>query len=232
MLANTHPATSNCTLTEAVERDGFAICETCIDASTLNALCESLDRNTHGQRNLLLVPIVRNLAASTPVRNLAAEILGPQCRAVKGIFFNKTQESNWKVPWHQDLTITVAQRIDQPGFGPWTMKDGVQNVQPLVEVLENVLAVRIHLDESSLENGPLRVIPGSHKFGRLSAEQIAGWDKSRAVSCTIPKGGALLMRPLLLHASSAREVPRPRRVIHLEFTALQLPGGLQWHSKV
>jgi ectoine hydroxylase-related dioxygenase (phytanoyl-CoA dioxygenase family) len=219
-------------LKHALEHDGFVVSEMCIDFATLNSLCESLNSNIHGQRNLLFVPAVRTLASSAPVRDLVEGILGPGCRAVKGIFFNKTPESNWKVPWHQDLTITVAHRIDQPGFGSWTMKDGVQNVQPPAEVLENILAVRIHLDENDLENGPLRVIPGSHKSGRLSAEQITDWDKSQAVTCTVPRCGALLMRPLLLHASSACKVLRPRRVIHLEFTALQLPGGLRWHSEV
>jgi ectoine hydroxylase-related dioxygenase (phytanoyl-CoA dioxygenase family) len=166
------------------------------------------------------------------VRSFTKRILGPNCRAVKGIFFNKTPESNWKVAWHQDLTIAVTRRIEHPGFGPWTVKDGVHNVQSGTAILERVLAIRIHLDENNLENGPLRVVPGSHRYGRLAQEQIARWDKTGAVTCTVPSGGALLMRPLLLHASSACATPTSRRVIHLEFTNTDLPGGLEWHTVI
>ncbi|MGB2663421.1 MAG: phytanoyl-CoA dioxygenase family protein [Candidatus Acidiferrum sp.] len=232
MQENAYHPTAGTRLELAIENDGFAITENCVDACTIDQLCATLNENTHGQRNLLGVPLVRELAASEPVRNLLEEILGPDCHAVKGIFFNKTPESNWKVAWHQDLTIAVRQRAAIAGFGPWTIKDGVNNVQPPAETLARILAIRIHLDDNTVENGPLRVIPGSHKHGRLSSEQIAGWDKSAAVTCTVPKGGALLMRPLVLHASSACVIPCARRVAHLEFTALSLPAGLQWHSVV
>ncbi len=159
-------------------------------------------------------------------------MLGPNCFAVKGILFNKTQKSNWRVPWHQDLTITVQERLEAEGFGPWTIKGGVVNVQPREDVLRGILAIRIHLDANDHQNGPLRVIPGSHKLGRLTAEQIAKWDKSGSVECPVPRGGSLLMRPLLLHASSACLLPKSRRVIHLEYSSEDLPDGLRWHTKV
>jgi ectoine hydroxylase-related dioxygenase (phytanoyl-CoA dioxygenase family) len=159
-------------------------------------------------------------------------VLGPSCFAIRGVFFNKTQSSNWKVVWHQDLTIAVRKRTDVDGFGPWTMKAGILHGQPPAEVMSGILAIRLHLDESGFDNGPLRVIGGSHRKGRLSAEQIGNWEKEKAVTCTVPKGGALLMRPLLLHASSASAIPKSRRVIHLEFAAAELPGGLHWHDKV
>lgn len=139
--------------------------------------------------------------------------------------------SNWRVAWHQDLTIAVRERKTVEGFGPWTTKDGVLHVQPSAEVMNGILAIRLHLDESASDNGPLRVIPGSHREGRLSAERISSWHKQESITCTVPRGGALLMRPLLLHASSACAVPKPRRVIHLEFAAAELPHGLDWHEK-
>ena len=132
--------------------------------------------------------------------------------------------------WHQDLTITVRNRVDAPGFAPWTIKDGVQNVQPPADILERILAIRIHLDDNDIENGPLRVIPGSHRSGRLSSERIAGYHTSNAVTCTVPRGGALLMSPLLLHASSACFAPSNRRVVHLEFSDANLPAGLDWYT--
>jgi ectoine hydroxylase-related dioxygenase (phytanoyl-CoA dioxygenase family) len=219
-------------LAGAVERDGFAIIPSCLDDSSIKRLSESLDDTQYGQRNLLKEPIIQKLARSQEVRSVIAPVLGPNCFAVKGILFNKTQKSNWKVPWHQDLTITVQERIKAEGFGPWTIKGGVVNVQPREDVLRAILAIRIHLDANDHQNGPLRVLPGSHKYGRLGAEQIANWDKSEAVACMVPRGGALLMRPLVLHASSACQLPKRRRVIHLEFSGEDLPGGLRWHTKV
>ncbi|SRR6266550_3855986 len=195
-------------------------------------LCSCLSETTYSARNLLAVPIVRELASSTPVRALAEAVLGKTCFAVKGTFFNKTQEANWKVVWHQDLTIMVREGCEVPGFGPWTIKAGINHVQPPADILNHILAIRLHLDESGLDNGPLRVIPGSHKQGRLSSEEVAGAQKEGSVVCTVPRGGALLMRPLLLHASSACVAPKPRRVIHLEFAATALPDGLEWYDKV
>ena len=99
-------------------------------------------------------------------------------------------------------------------------------------VLSRILAIRLHLDASEPDNGPLRVIPGSHEHGKLSAEQVAAIPKAGSAVCTVPRGGALLMRPLLLHASSACITLKPRRVIHLEYAADDLPGGLKWFDSV
>ncbi len=219
-------------LGNVIELDGFAIIPSCLGDSSLKRLSESLDATQYGQRNLLREPIIQELAQLQEVRRLIASVLGPNSFAIKGILFNKTQKSNWKVPWHQDLTITVQDRVELVGFGPWTTKSGVVNVQPSEDVLRGILAIRIHLDANDHQNGPLRVIPGSHQHGRLNAEQIASWDKSEAVSCLVPRGGALLMRPLLLHASSACQMPKSRRVIHLEYSSQDLPNGLRWHTKI
>ena len=215
-----------------VQREGFAVVPVCLDERTVELLCKDFDHSRLPERNILSVPSVHKLASSKPVREVMESVLGPQCFAVRGIFFNKTQSSNWKVVWHQDLTIAVRERRDVNGFGPWTRKAGVWHVQPPAEVMSGMLAIRLHLDESGLDNGPLRVIAGSHKEGRLSAEEIARSEKGSCVICAVPRGGALLMRPLLLHASSACVSPKPRRVIHLEFAATELPHGLEWHDTI
>jgi ectoine hydroxylase-related dioxygenase (phytanoyl-CoA dioxygenase family) len=215
-----------------VEQQGFAVIPSCLDDSTVDRLCIHLDENKHAQRNILSLPIVRRLAKSTPVRELVEAILGPECFAVRGILFNKTPESNWKVAWHQDLTIAVSERRQVDGFGPWSKKAGITHVQPPQEIMSRMLAVRLHLDESGPDNGPVRVIAGSHSKGRFSAQQVNSEQKSGCVTCTVPRGGALVMRPLLLHASSACTVPKPRRVIHFEFAAEDLPEGLHWHDRV
>ena len=139
--------------------------------------------------------------------------------------------ANWKVAWHQDLTIAVEKRIDLEGFGPWTKKAGVTHVQPPVAVLEGMLALRVHLDDCHIGNGALRVMSGSHKRGRLSHEAISACTKMEMPTvCEVPRGGVLLMKPLLLHSSSASAKPLPRRVIHFEFSSSELPEGLSWYE--
>ena len=215
-----------------VEHDGFAILPACLNEATVQLLCEEFGVARPPERNLLSLLSVRELAMSNPVRAIVGTILGRECFAVRGIFFNKTRNSNWKVVWHQDLTIVVRERKHLDGFGPWTMKAKVLHVQPPPQIMSNILAIRLHLDESGIDNGPLRVIAGSHRHGRLSAEQIRNLEKQNSVTCAVPQGGALLMRPLLVHASSACAIQKSRRVIHLEFAATELPQGLDWRDRV
>lgn len=236
MLANSErndnaSVTGTADLVHRIEQEGFAIVPSCLSEQVIQILCVQLGKGLHAKRNLLATPTVREVAGSAAVRNLAGAVLG-KCFAVKGTFFNKTQESNWKVAWHQDLTIMVREREEVAGFGPWTVKEGIVHVQPTADVLSRILAIRLHLDASEPDNGPLRVIPGSHKHGRLSSEQVSAYPKEGSVVCTVPRGGALLMRPLLLHTSSACVVPKPRRVVHLEFSADELPHGLEWCDRV
>jgi ectoine hydroxylase-related dioxygenase (phytanoyl-CoA dioxygenase family) len=215
-----------------VQREGFAVVPACLDEGTVDLLCKDFDDSRYPERNILSVPSVHELASSKPVRQVMESVLGPHCFAVRGIFFNKTPSSNWKVVWHQDLTIAVREPRELNRFGPWTRKAKVWHVQPPADVMSGMLSIRLHLDESGLDNGPLRVISGSHLQGRLSTEEIARLEKGNCVTCAVPKGGALLMRPLLLHASSACIILQPRRVIHLEFAATELPNGLEWHDRI
>ena len=227
-------------IAQSVGKAGFAIVPRVLPPSAIHRLIlltEQADDQTsirnrggvYAIRNLLdVVPAVRRLAASTEIRSLVESVLSTKAFPVRGLLFDKRPEANWKVPWHQDLTIAVKEKRDTPGFGPWSIKAGVLHVQPPVAVLETMLAVRIHLDDCDESNGPLRVIPGSHLLGRLSTEQIREMSAPPAVSCTVEAGGALLMRPLLLHASSASRSPLHRRVIHIEFASCDLPGELEW----
>jgi len=215
-----------------VDRVGFAILSNCLNQETVDSLRADFPVSRGPDRNVLSLSSVRALATSHSVREIAEEILGPECFAVRGIFFNKTRQSNWKVVWHQDLTIAVREKLPIDGFGPWTTKAGICHVQPPSAILSAMLAIRLHLDESDSDNGPLRVIPGTHKHGRLSGTEIAVFAKSNCVTCLVPEGGALVMRPLLLHASSACVVNKPRRVTHLEFAAQDLSNGLRWYHDV
>ncbi len=229
-------------MTEALERAGFAIVPGVLDTHTVSALIAAFGEagagagsqrrgSVYALRNLLEdVPEVAALADSPIVRSLIAPALGPGCFPVRGILFDKTPEANWNVVWHQDLSIAVRERRDVEGFGPWSEKASVVHVQPPAQVLERMLTVRLHLDECDETNGPLLVLPGSHHGGRLTAPEIQRQRTlTPSVACPVPVCGALLMRPLLLHASSASQSPRHRRVIHLEYAAEPLPAGLQWH---
>ena len=227
----------------AVARDGYCIIPDVIGTAEVSRLTESVQRvsqplsvrernsRTYAIRNLLaLVPQVRELACSRAVLGLVEPLLGPRARVVRGLLFDKTPDANWKVGWHQDLSIAVRQRVDLPGFGPWSVKADVTHVQPPISVLENMLTVRLHLDECGPESGPLNVLPGSHAQGVLDPAAVDRWSARRRVGCHVPAGGALLMRPLLLHASSSATRPGHRRVIHLEYAAAQLPPELDWHE--
>lgn len=187
-------------------------------------------RRTYAIRNLLdEFPAVRQLAHSSSIRALVEPILGAAAFPVRGLLFDKTPEANWKVAWHQDLTIAVQKRTDIPGYGPWSLKAGVQHVQPPVEVLMSMLSVRLHLDDCDEANGPLQVLSGSHQTGKLSAAEIVAWrSRKTAINCCLKRGGALLMRPLLLHASAPSCCSEHRRVIHIEFASTALAPGLKW----
>lgn len=228
----------------SLEVHGFAIVPQIVETETASYLCEELKSigfneavskrgsAAFGVRNLLNVaPAVKEFAGSPIVRELVEPIAGKEAKVIRGIFFDKTPEANWKVAWHQDLTIAVCEKKEVEGFGSWSVKAGISHVQPPVSVLENILTVRIHLDETDETNGALKVVPGSHKHGRLSSQGISKLKEERGiVACPISKGGALLMRPLLLHASSAASKAEHRRVIHLEFSSSELPQGLAWHG--
>ena len=220
---------------------GFGIIDRVIDPDRIQALVQAVDaarnasdrRDRDGRlyavRNLQSLPAVRSLADSPDVRNWIEPILGANARLVRGLLFDKTQGGNWRVSWHQDRSISVAQQLDTPGYGPWSLKAGVIHVQPPVEVLQSMLTIRISLDRCDLENGPLRVLPGTHAYGLLSDEEIASMRADiEPFPCTAPAGGAVLMRPLLLHSSQVARTSRHRRVVHLEFAGIDLPGGLEW----
>jgi ectoine hydroxylase-related dioxygenase (phytanoyl-CoA dioxygenase family) len=214
---------------------GYAIVPGVCAGDTMDTLIRELDAEAgiperRGGARLLLsrLPALRH-AAGGFLMDAATALLQSPCFPVRAIYFDKTPEANWNVTWHQDVTIAVDARRDTSGFGPWTEKNGVVHVQPPVEVLEGMVAVRLHLDECGDEHGPLRVIPGSHAAGRLVPSDIMGWrGRVAEVVCTVRRGDVLAMRPLLLHASSSAKAPAHRRVLHVEYAIADLPNGLQW----
>jgi len=226
-------------MNNGIEGAGFEIVSNCLTGAEVDLFLSRLEaaqkkeglQPKYGMRNLLRLEPVAELARLPKVFFHVQRVLDREAFPVRALFFDKTPEANWKVAWHQDLTIAVAARIEIPGFGPWSTKAGIVHVQPPTAILERMLSVRVHLDDCPADNGALRVIPGSHLRGRLDPQATAEYRKAHsAVTCDVPKGGLLLMRPLLLHASSKSRIPVRRRVIHIEYAADPLPAGLQWHE--
>ena len=204
----------------------------CVEAAPAAGPSFRRSQDVFAIRNLLgEVPALAPLLATPALRAVLGELFPRGCHLTKAIYFDKPAGSNWLVAWHQDLMINVERRAEQPGFGPWTAKAGWVAVQPPAAILENTVTLRLHLDDCDASNGALRVVPGSHRLGVVPAETIAS-HTAAAVVCAVPAGGVMLMRPLLLHASHRSTSPRPRRVVHLEFSAEELPAGLAWRERL
>src|SRR5712664_1372248 len=185
-----------------IERYGFSVVQDAIDVETIDALLEEIENakvdefarsragKVFGIRNLLnVLPSARGLANSGFIRSLVEPVLGDNAKVVRGIYFDKHKEANWKVAWHQDLTIAVRQQLNVAGYGPWSTKAGIPHVQPPVLVLQNVLTLRLHLDHTDEANGALRVLPGSHKNGRLNAQDIESCqERDEIVTAKVAKG--------------------------------------------
>ncbi len=223
-----------------VERDGVAVVERVIQDDVLRSLIAALEEasdtsitrrgSVFARRNVLAIPDVRTFAEGEG-RVLVEPVLGPGALPVRGLLFDKTRDANWTVPWHQDRSIAVRERFDVTGFGPWSIKAGVTHVQPPVDVLRDMLTLRLHLDDCGEGSGPLRVVRGSHERILDMSEVDQAVDSGEMLTCITLAGGAVLMRPLALHASSPAKRPGRRRVLHLEYAPASLstlPGGLAW----
>lgn len=217
---------------QALQSDGYAIVPDVLSSTGLESWREATGRfSTAVARNLLADTAVRELVDKPTIRRLVEPFLGKEARPVRGLLFDKRPSDNWSVAWHQDTIIPVSHRpTDAPsGYTKWTEKQGVTHVRPPASVLEEMLAVRLCLDDNERDNGVLRVLPGSHHEGILNQKQVEQYqNRETSYACVARAGDAVLMRPLLLHASSKATSHRSRRVIHLEFSAASLPEPLDW----
>jgi hypothetical protein len=233
-MADSSHASSSISVSTAVSDHGFAILPGILSPAEIGTLRLSLgEADGAGSRDMLRHPEVARWARSERFLKLVRPHLpsGHQPVAVRGIYFDKSPDANWLVPWHQDLTLALRKQRDVLGFGPWSVKDGIPHVQPPVGLLENMITLRLHLDDTDETNGALRVVPGSHAHGRLTAAEIQEWRTAQSETlCPVSAGGVLLMRPLLLHASGRSVSPGHRRVLHLEYAAFDLPGGMEWEE--
>jgi len=223
---------------------GFSVIPGVFEREELNAIPQLIDQADSSRSSfrktddlfairqfLKEVPSVKDVLLVKKLASIIEQIFGTDYFLVKSIYFDKPGTSNWFVSYHQDLTISVDRKIEAEGFGPWTLKQDLFGVQPPLEILENIFTMRVHLDDTDGNNGALRVVPGSHRKGIYRSGAI-NWENETEVTCSVPAGGIMIMRPLLLHASSRTTNQGRRRVIHLEFCNRELPGPLEWAERI
>jgi hypothetical protein len=211
-------------------RSGFTVVENCCSAKECADIALRLsDLSTPGTRRLLDLDWCQELGRT--LQDRLAESL-PEIRnllAIQCTYFNKSPETNWFVTYHQDRSIPVASSVCAEAWPSVSKKEGLTFIHASDEVLNQMLAVRLHLDDSTIDNGPLRVISESHLNGTLASNQISSLRATgHECSIIVHAGGVLLMRPLLLHASSKSKSKVSRRVLHFLFGPPTLPDGLEW----
>jgi len=226
-----------------LEASGFAVIENVFSTEETDKLISAIkiaaqdkenfrkSNDLFAIRNLLgEIPEIKNLIQTSNFRDIVSQLPGGKYFVTKAIYFDKPEHSNWSVAWHQDKTISVDRRMTINGFGPWTLKQGLQSVQPTLEYLQNICAIRIHLDDCDETNGALKVVPGSHIKGIIPDAEYFDYTPSSKI-VEVKRGGVMLMKPLLLHSSHKSISTNNRRVIHLEFSSMELPAGLQWRER-
>jgi len=218
-----------------LEKNGFEILQNFVSQDSMNEIKHEVEAydaldSKYGIRSAdKRFSTIDKLAQSSLLIDKAIEILGSQPQVVRVIYFDKTKDNNWLVPWHQDRTIALNKKVDVNGWGRWSVKDGVPHVQPSIDVLERMVTFRVHLDDSDQDNGCLKVIPYTHRLGLLEQQEIQKITAQNSfVNCEVKAGDVVLMRPHILHASSKCEVAYHRRIVHIEYSNYRLPQGLEW----
>jgi hypothetical protein len=210
-----------------IDKEGSAIIPAVVSYDHIESLLEHLSpallpRSRAGVRHVLRHPSVETLAHDPDLIKIARASLGPEALPFRATLFDKSPTANWLVAWHQDRVLPLQERIEAESWGPWSVKDGVTYAQAPARVLSRVLALRVHLDDSTVQNGPLRVLPGTHNLGIFSDDEIQKLaaevsPEVSPVECVVPCGGMIAMKPLIVHSSSKLQVKASRRVLHIEY---------------
>ncbi|WP_010161212.1 phytanoyl-CoA dioxygenase family protein [Sphingomonas sp. PAMC 26617] len=215
-------------------RDGAELFAQALDEAVLirlEAALAALPTNVPGVRIVEGRHLKTFLESAGPIGAIAAAALGPEALPVRAILFDKTSERNWALGWHQDRTIVVRERTDADGFGPWTVKSGLIQVEPPFDILERMVTLRVHLDQVDANNAPLRIVPGSHRLGRLSEAEVQGVVATSGERlCLAERGDVWLYATPIVHASLAADPPRRRRVLQVDYSADAAPHPLAWHG--
>ncbi|NOT48042.1 MAG: hypothetical protein HOP17_09895 [Acidobacteria bacterium] len=147
----------------------------------------SLLESRAGARNLMRDPLISKIAADERLLSITERAFDRPLVPFKATLFQKTGKANWLVAWHQDTALPVERIPSGDGWGPSSVKNRINFVHAPTEALSKVLALRIHLDASTHTNGPLRVIPGSHKKRLIDDGEFGEWTRREAVTCCVGK---------------------------------------------
>ncbi len=231
---------------EEIQETGFVIIEKVFSDTEIEDIVSTISnansskesfRNTNDlfaiRQFFKEIPTTIEKVFNDKLKSIISELFGDDYFVVKSIYFDKPENSNWFVSYHQDLTISVDKKLELKNFGPWSTKQNQFAVQPPLEILQDNFTVRIHLDNTNVENGALKIIPKSHLKGIYRPETI-DWNIETETICKVEKGGIMIMNPLLLHSSGRTRNNNKRRVLHIEFSKSSLPENLNWaeYSKV
>jgi ectoine hydroxylase-related dioxygenase (phytanoyl-CoA dioxygenase family) len=198
------------------------------ECEQLIAALSNVQRSRAGARHLMRNPAIRGVASDHRLQAIARKALGTEATPFRATLFEKSQERNWLIAWHQDTALPLESFFDAAGWGPWSEKGGIPYAHAPAWALSRVIALRVHLDSSTSENGVLRVVPSSHRFGVLTDDEVFELARGQVVECSVPRGGVLMMRPLLIHSSAKASSANPRRVLHVEYAdSLDLERGIR-----
>ncbi|ALG69551.2 phytanoyl-CoA dioxygenase family protein [Beggiatoa leptomitoformis] len=205
-----------------------------IECETFATNIPKITPTSAGTRSLLSLAWCAEIVQRLRAHPILTSILSSNIVAVQCTYFEKSLSRNWLVSFHQDLSIPVAYRVEHPQLQGWSEKESGLFVQAPAALLAEMLAIRIHLDPCLAEDGALRVISGSHLLGRLNPQKIVTQRNTmqKEIICVAEQGSALVMRPLLLHASSKSSGTGLRRVLHFLFAPKDVLYGLQWRESV
>lgn len=208
-----------------VERDGYAIIPDVLNFTEAEELlsklaASQLQRSRAGVRHLLGHPAVSQIANDPQMLGMAQTILGQDAFPFRATLFDKSPDTNWLITWHQDTALPLREKVETAGWGSWSVKEGVIYAHAPADALEKVVALRLHLDDSTTANGPLRIVPETHRKGVLNDSEVEVIVAQQSgVICLIKKGGVIAMKPLSIHASSKSKSEIPRRVLHVEYAS-------------
>jgi len=222
-------------LKQKLAQDGYVVVPDVLSSEIVYDIVREIDAlptDSVLTRKLLDAPWCQALAEVLAMDPRLSDLLPERPMAAQCILFTKTTRTNWLVSLHQDVSIPVAERVESTRCSAWSIKEGSLFVQPPTSVLEEMVALRVHLDDCNERNGALRVVPGSHLKGRLPAIAVLR-ERERTDELSVPvrRGGIMAMRPLLLHASSKASIDAPRRVLHFVYGPADLPEGLRWPAR-
>jgi hypothetical protein len=223
-----------------LDENGFSVLSNMYSDSEINQILDCIKHSEQGGDSFMRtkdlfairqlvnnIPELGDILFNRKMRDLISDLSESHYFLTKAIYFDKPSESNWFVAYHQDLSISVDKKADVKNYTNWTYKKGQYGVQPPIEVLNDGLTIRIHFDKTDKNNGALKVIPHSHLNGIIRVDSVSLNTENETI-CEVEKGGAMLMRPLTLHASNRTTNGKSRRVIHLEFNKHTLTEPLSW----